>query len=186
MDKRCFIIGRDSVPEHISLGEGEQLHMTLLVPEGTSCKLSLQVDLDAPGAALDIAGAWKCSGSENVEVKVLVRHNAPRCTSVQLFKGVTGGTAHASFDGLVYVAPGADGTDARQENHSLLLSDAATVESRPQLEIYADDVKCSHGATTGYLNPEELFYMRSRGIPETEARQMQVDAFLEPVIARMK
>ena len=81
--------------------------------------------------------------------------------------------------------PGAIHTDAAQESRTLLLSDAATAEARPQLEIYADDVKCSHGATTGYLNPEELFYMRSRGIPEAEARAMQIEAFLAPILNRL-
>ena len=96
-----------------------------------------------------------------------------------------GGTARASFDGLIYVAQDAQKTEAYQENHTLLLSDAARIESRPQLEIYADDVKCSHGATTGYLNPDELFYLRSRGIPEAEARQLQMIAFLAPVLRRL-
>lgn len=186
MDRHCYIIGRDAVPAYIRLGEGEELQMTLLVPEGTDCKLSMEIDLDGRGASLDLAGACKCSGSQNADIRVLVRHNAPGCSSTQLFKSVVDGSAHAGFDGLVYVAPGADGTAAHQENHSLLLSDKASAESRPQLEIYADDVQCSHGTTTGYLNPEELFYMRSRGIPEQEARQIQIDAFLQPIIDRMQ
>lgn len=186
MDKRHYIVGRDAVPSFLSLGEGEELEMTMIVPEGTDCSLQIQIDLDGRGASLDLAGAYKCSGSQTVDLKVLVRHNVPGCSSKQLFKGVVSDNARASFDGLVYVAPGADGTVAHQENHSLLLSDTATAESRPQLEIYADDVQCSHGATTGYLNPEELFYMRSRGIPEEEARQMQTEAFLAPITARMQ
>lgn len=185
MDKCSYIIGRDAVPQYLSLGEGEELQMTVIVPEGQSCKLILEVNLDGRGASLDLAGACKCSGSEQVELRVLVKHNAPGCTSKQLFKSVVAGNASVSFDGLVYVAQGCNGTDAHQECHSLLLSDTATVEARPQLEIYADDVKCSHGATTGYLNPEELFYMRSRGIPEEEARRMQTDAFLAPIINRL-
>ncbi|MBR4809195.1 MAG: SufD family Fe-S cluster assembly protein [Bacteroidales bacterium] len=184
MDK-AYIIGRDAVPQSIRLTDGEALRLTLVVPEGTDCNLDLRVDLDGPGASLDLAGAWRCSGAEQVALKVTVRHNVPGCTSRQLFKGVVGGTARASFDGLVYVAPGAIRTDAVQESRTLLLSDQATAEARPQLEIYADDVKCSHGATTGYLNPEELFYMRSRGIPEDEARAMQIEAFLAPILNRL-
>ena len=133
--------------------------MTLLVPEGVSCSHCLEIHLDGPGASLDLAGAWRCTSSENVRLQVIVRHNVPGCTSEQLFKGVVGGSARLSPD--------------------------AFCEARPQLEIYADDVVCSHGATTGYLNPEELFYMRSRGIPEEEARAMQVEAFLAPVLNRM-
>ena len=80
------------------------------------------------------------------------------------------------------MAPGADGTEAYQENHNIVLTEEAKVETKPQLEIYADDVKCSHGATTGRLGEDELFYMRSRGIPEKEARTLQMLSFLSPVI----
>lgn len=186
MDNKVCIIGRDPVPELISLGAGEELSLTLLVPEGESTSLSLHINLDGPGASLDLAGAWRCTGDEKVDLKVLVRHNVPGCTSRQLFKGVVGGRAKASFDGLVYVAQGAARTVAHQESHSLLLSREAVCEARPQLEIYADDVECSHGATTGYLNPEELFYMRSRGIPEEEARAIQTEAFLAPILSRLQ
>ena len=184
MDK-VYTLGRDAAPSYLRLGEGEQTRLTLIVPEGTSVKYSLEVDLDGPGAALDLAGAWKCTSDEQVSINVLVRHNSPGCTSTQLFKGVVDGKARASFDGLVYVAHGAARTVAHQESHSLLMSDEAVCEARPQLEIYADEVECSHGATTGYLNPEELFYMRCRGIPEDEARTMQVEAFLAPILNRI-
>ena len=183
-DKVVCVVGRDPIPAVTHLESGEQLHLTLIVPEGVSCERALEFHLDGPGASLDLAGAWRCSGSENVRLQVIVRHNAPGCHSEQLFKGVVSGSARAEFDGLVYVAPGAVKTDAHQQCHSLLLSEGAFCEARPQLEIYADDVQCSHGATTGYLNPEELFYMRSRGIPEDEARAMQVEAFLAPVLNR--
>ena len=179
-----YVIGRDAVPSFLRLAAGESLKMTLVVPEGESCKLALEIDLDGPGASLDLAGASMSSGSEQVELSVVVRHNVPGCRSEQLFKSVAGGSAKVSFNGLVYVAQDAVRTVAHQQNHSLLLSETAVAESRPQLEIYADDVECSHGATTGYLNPEELFYMRSRGIPEAEARRMQVEAFLAPVLLR--
>ena len=183
-DSGVYVLGRDPVPSLLRLPAGERLSMTLIVPEGVSCRLAMEIDLDGPGAELDLAGAWRCSSDEQVDLQVLVRHNVPGCTSNQLFKGVVGGSARASFDGLVYVASGAAKTVAHQQCHSLLLSEAASADCRPQLEIYADDVECSHGATTGYLNPEELFYMRSRGIPEEEARQMQVEAFLAPILNR--
>ena len=179
-----YVIGRDAVPSFLRLAAGESLKMTLVVPEGESCRLALEIDLDGPGASLDLAGASMSSGSEQVALSVVVRHNVPGCRSEQLFKSVAGGSAKVSFNGLVYVAQDAVRTVAHQQNHSLLLSETAVAESRPQLEIYADDVECSHGATTGYLNPEELFYMRSRGIPEAEARRMQIEAFLAPVYIR--
>ena len=90
------------------------------------------------------------------------------------------------FDGLIHVAPDAQKTEAYQENHSILLSGEAQVQTSPQLEIYADDVVCSHGATIGSLSEDELFYMRSRGIPEAEARQMQIQSFLSPVLSRLE
>ena len=184
MDNLVCVAGRDPFPSFLKQEAGESLRMTLIIPEGTSFEGALEIHLDGPGASLDLAGAWRCSSDERVRLQVIVRHNAPGCTSTQLFKGVVGGTARAEFDGLVYVAPGAVKTYARQQSHSLLLSEGAFCEARPQLEIYADDVVCSHGATTGYLNPEELFYMRSRGIPEAEARAMQVEAFLAPILNR--
>ena len=159
--------------------------MTLAVPPGQDARLSLEVDLCGPGASLDLAGLYLCPGAERVDLRVLVRHASGGCTSRQLFKGIVGGTARAAFDGLIYVAQDAQKTQAYQENHTLLLSETAFAESRPQLEIYADDVQCSHGATTGYLNPDELFYLRSRGIPEAEARRLQMVAFLAPVLARL-
>lgn len=185
MDKQVYVIGRDSVPQTLRLGAGEERTLTLVVLPGTNVQLSLEIDLTAPGAVLDLAGVYLCPADERVDLRVLVRHAAGEGSSRQLFKGIVGGTARASFDGLIYVAPDAQQTQAYQENHTLLLSDSARVESRPQLEIYADDVQCSHGATTGYLNPDELFYLRSRGIPEAEARRLQMQAFLSPVLRRL-
>ena len=185
MDSEIYVIGRDSAPQYLRLEAGEELAMTLVVPPGTDVQYSLEVDLCGPGAGLDLAGLYLCPGSERVELRVLVRHTSGGCTSRQLFKGIVGGTARAAFDGLIYVAQDAQKTQAYQENHTLLLSGTAFAESRPQLEIYADDVQCSHGATTGYLNPDELFYLRSRGIPEAEARRLQMAAFLAPVLSRL-
>ena len=185
MDSRVYVIGRDSVPQHIRLEAGEALSLTLVVLPGADACCCVEVDLTGPGASLDLAGLYLCPGAERAELHILVRHSAGGCTSRQLFKGIAGGTAAVSFYGLVYVAHGAQKTEAYQECHSLLLSDTARTESSPQLEIYADDVQCSHGATTGYLDPDELFYLRSRGIPEAEARHLQMQAFLAPVIRRV-
>ena len=180
-----YVIGRDSAPQYLRLEAGEARALTLVVPPGVSGRYVMEVDLVGPGASLDLAGLYLCPADERLDLRVLVRHTAGGCLSRQLFKGLVGGTARASFDGLVYVAQDAQKTQADQENHTILLSDTARVESRPQLEIYADDVQCSHGATTGYLNPDELFYLRSRGIPEAEARRLQMVAFLAPVLRRL-
>ena len=185
MDKRVYVFGRDSVPQYLRLEAGEELMMTLVMLPGTNLRIPLEVDLVGPGASLDLAGVYLCPDAEHVDLRVLVRHTSGGCHSRQLFKGIVGGPADAAFDGLIYVARDAQQTQAYQENHTLLLSATARVESRPQLEIYADDVQCSHGATTGYLNPDELFYLRSRGIPEAEARRLQMIAFLAPVLNRL-
>lgn len=185
MDSRIFILGRDILPESISLKEGESLKWTIVCLPGASADVDITVNLDGPGAGLDLAGLYLCPKDEKVRLHIDVRHNSGGCESHQLFKGIVGGSANASFDGLIYVAHGSQKTKAYQENHSILLSATAKAESRPQLEIYADDVECSHGSTTGFLNEDELFYMRSRGIPEQEARRLQMISFLAPVLERL-
>lgn len=184
MDK-VFVIGRDPVPQLVRLSAGEEFRAVFVVLPSVSADLSLEIDIDGPGCKVDIAGLYLCSGEENVGIRIILRHNVAGSESVQQFLGIVGGRARALFDGLVYVAPGAVKTRARQENRSILLDSTAFVESHPQLEIYADDVECSHGCTSGYLNPEELFYLRSRGIPEQEARRLQKTAFIAPVLKRL-
>ena len=111
-----------------------------------------------------------------------MHHRSPGCKSTQLFNGIAGGEAQVNFHGTIVVAPDAQQTEAYQENHNIVLTESARVVTKPQLEIYADDVKCSHGATVGQLNADEIFYMRSRGIPENEAKTLQMLSFLSPVI----
>ena len=185
MNNEVYVIGRDNAPLYLRLEAGEARQVTLVFLPGATGRYVLEADLEGPGASLDLAGLYLCPDSEQLDLRLLVRHSVGGCVSRQLFKGLVGGTARAAFDGLVYVAQDAQKTEAYQENHTILLSDDARVETRPQLEIYADDVQCSHGATTGYLNPDELFYLRSRGIPEAEARRLQMIAFLAPVLRRL-
>ena len=180
--RKVFVIGRDALPQEFILGAGESLEMSLVVLPGVSCAENLRVDLSAPGASADIRGLYLCSGDEKVSIDMDLRHSSGSCISRQLFKGIVGGRARAAFNGRILVVRDAQKTRAYQENHTILLSADALCESRPQLEIYADDVECSHGATTGYLDPEALFYMRSRGIPEAEARRLQMISFLSPVL----
>ena len=180
MDK-IFVIGKDTVPQKIRLGQGEKLSAALVILPGTDCDLSLEVDMDAPSASLDLYGVFVCKEGQTVSIKVNVRHNSGGCVSNQIFKGIASGNSKALFDGLIYVAPLSQKTKAYQQCHTILLSRDAVVEARPQLEIYADHVECSHGATSGYLNPDERFYMQSRGIPEQEARRLQMISFLSDV-----
>lgn len=184
MDK-IYVIGRDAVPDRLRIEAGENLRITFVALPGTSADVSLEVDIAGPGCEVDIAGVYICNAEERLSLNMLVRHSSGGSTSRQLFKGMAGGRSSASFNGLIYVARDAQKTKAYQENHTILLGPEARVESQPQLEIYADDVECSHGSTSGYLNEEELFYMRSRGIPEEEARYLQKIAFIAPVLGRL-
>lgn len=182
---RVVVIGRDTVPSRLVLGEGEKLTLTLLVLPGVSCDILLDIEMNAPGAVLDLAGLYLCRGDEKVRISVNLRHNAPGCESHQMFKGIVDGRSRAEFDGLIYVTRDAQKTKAYQESHTILLSGEAFAQAQPQLEIYADDVECSHGATTGYLDAQERFYMQSRGIPEQEARRLQMVSFISGVASRL-
>ena len=161
---------------------GQKLELQYVVLPGESRDIDLSVDLVGPGAQLEIKALYLCNAQEKVNLNFLVHHRTPGCQSRQLIKGIAGGEARVQFHGTIVVAPDAQQTEAYQENHNILLTDSAKVETQPQLEIYADDVKCSHGATVGRLNEDELFYMRSRGVPEKEARTLQMLSFLSPVI----
>lgn len=161
---------------------GEVLNLEFVVLPGESRDIHLTVDLVAPGAEAHIKALYLSKADEKVNFHILMHHRAPGCRSTQLIKGIAGGEARVTFGGTIVVAPDAQQTEAYQENHNIVLSEQARVDTCPQLEIYADDVKCSHGATVGALNPDELFYMRSRGIPEQEARTLQMLSFLSPVI----
>ena len=182
---RIYRVGIEEVPKRLTLNEQEHLRLTFIVMPGVSAEIPFEINIGKAGVNLEIYGLYLSPHSEQVKFDFTVRHLVGGSHSSQIFRGIVGGSARAEFDGLVYVAKDAQKTEAFQENHSILLSEGAIAESHPQLEIYADDVKCSHGATTGYLNPDELFYLRSRGIPEAEARKMQMISFVSPVIAHL-
>ena len=182
---RIYRVGIEEVPKRLTLNEQEHLRLTFIVMPGVSAEIPFEINIGKAGVNLEIYGLYLSPHSEQVKFDFTVRHLVGGSHSSQVFRGIVGGSARAEFDGLVYVAKDAQKTEAFQENHSILLSEGAVAESHPQLEIYADDVKCSHGATTGYLNPDELFYLRSRGIPEAEARKMQMISFVSPVIAHL-
>ena len=184
MDK-VYVIGKDPVPSLLRLDSPQELRLTFVALPGVCGKVSVEVDIDSAGCSLDMAGLYLCSSDEQLGFDVLVRHNCGGSVSRQNFRGLVGGTARAAFNGLIYVAPGAQKTMASQESHAILLGDKATVKAQPQLEIYADDVECTHGCTSGFLSDDELFYMRSRGIPEQEARRLQKIAFIAPVASRL-
>ena len=171
--------------ETLILGAGETLRKTFLILPGESCDLDLEIDLRGEGGEVDLRGLYLCPGDEKVNIRVRLAHSAGSCISHQDFRGIAGGSASVTFDGRIVVAVDAQKTEAYQESHGILLSDRARIRTLPQLEIYADDVKCSHGATTGRLDEAEQFYMRSRGIPEAEAKRLQIMSFLSPVTATL-
>lgn len=178
---RTYFVGRDVVPETIVLGRDEELSVLLIALPGVSADVSLKVDLNGEGARFVLNGVGISTADEKIRVHVELRHNVPGCSSSQLFKNLVGGMALVDFYGRIIVAQDAQKTEAYQANHNLLLSETARVNTKPQLEIYADDVKCSHGATIGKLNEDEQFYMRSRGISLAEARFLQMISFVSPV-----
>jgi len=166
----------------IVLEEGSALHLTFLSIYGQKPRFEINVFLNGERADCTLNGFYAVKEQQTADFVVNMVHNAPKCTSRQLFKGILSGSGKSSFNGLIKVVPGAQQTEAYQANHNLLLSSEAKATSKPQLEIYADDVKCSHGATVGQLNEDELFYLRSRGITYEEARRLQIEAFAAEVI----
>ena len=165
---------------------GQRADMVLLVMPGVSCDVKLDVHLVGEGAEANVYGAYVCGGDEKVKIAVDMYHDVPHCNSRQLFKGIAGGVSKVDFYGKIIVAQDAQRTEAYQENHNILLTDGAKVDTKPQLEIYADDVKCSHGATIGRLNEEEQFYMRSRGISLEDAKVLQMISFIAPVLEHVE
>ena len=168
---------------HYVVEAGASLRVIFAVLPGESSSFDIEIDIVGKEASVELAGAYLTGGSEEVSFNILMHHRSGMSYSRQLFKGLAGGESKVRFNGRIIVAPDAQQIEAYQENHNILLSDAARVETKPQLEIYADDVKCSHGATVGKLSEEEQFYMRSRGIPEAEAKVLQMISFLSPVLS---
>src|SRR5215471_5048478 len=133
-----------------------------------------------------INGLFIGNGHQHVDNYMLVEHSSPRCGSRQFYNGILDGHAHGVFHGRIIVHKDAQKTDAKQTNRNLLLSDDAQIDTKPQLEIYADDVKCTHGATIGQIEGDALFYLRSRGIDEVSARKLLLFAFASECLDRMK
>ena len=172
----------EEIPARIVVERDGRVDVVVLIMPGVSEDLKIDVELAGEGAEANIYGAYVCGADERVKIVVDMHHKVPHCNSRQLFKGIAGGSSRVDFFGKIIVAQDAQRTEAYQENHNILLSDNAKVDTKPQLEIYADDVKCSHGATIGRLNEEEQFYMRSRGISLEEAKVLQMISFLAPVL----
>jgi len=171
---------------HYILKQGSKLELTLVCLPGSRANAEITVDIIEPDAQAHIGGIYICAGEASLDLKVTVRHRAERSISRQYFSGIVASDARSSFEGRIVVAPDAQMTKAFQENHNIVMGDSATAHTSPQLEIYADDVECSHGATVGKLDENEQFYMRSRGIPESEAKVLQMISFLSPALSHLE
>jgi Fe-S cluster assembly protein SufD len=152
----------------------------------TLARTETNVTLAGEGANVVLDGLFVGTGLQHLDNLTAVDHVTPHCESVQLYKGILDGNARGVFDGRIIVRPGAQKTVSRQTNRNLLLSETAIIDSKPNLEIHNDDVKCNHGSTIGQIDEEQLFYLRSRGIEAAEARNLLVFAFASEIVDRMK
>ena len=164
---------------------GSRLRSYAVSLGGALTRSDISTRLDAEGCECSLDGLYMAAGTQHVDHHTSIDHRQPHCTSRELYKGVLDGNSSAVFNGKVYVRPHAQQSDAGQVNKNLLLSDDATIDTKPQLEIFANDVKCSHGATIGRLDDEALFYLRSRGIDAAAARSLLIAAFANELIGRM-
>ena len=158
-----------------------RLKIVVITFNGGDVRNTYTVDLDGEGADTQVYGLYLIDKTQHVENYLKVNHNVPHCTSNEKFKGVLDDEATGIFNGHVYVAPNAQKTDAHQNNSNIILTPKAKINSQPFLEIYADDVKCSHGTSTGQLDQEAMFYMRQRGISKANARILLMYAFAAEV-----
>jgi Fe-S cluster assembly protein SufD len=152
---------------------------------GGLARHDLRAVLDGPGAVGILNGLYLLRGRQHVDHHTLIDHARPHGESHEYFNGVLEASARSVFTGRIIVRPGAQRTDSKQTNNNLLLSSEARADSQPQLEIHADDVKCTHGSTTGPLDPRQLFYARSRGLDADEARRLLAYGFAAEILRRM-
>jgi Fe-S cluster assembly protein SufD len=140
----------------------------------------------AEGSEATVNGLYLASGSQHIDNHTMIDHAKPHGTSHELYKGILGGTSAAVFNGKIIVRPDAQKTDAKQTNRNLVLSENATIHTKPELQIHANDVRCTHGATIGQLDQEAIFYLQSRGIAKEQARDLLMHAFAREIIDRVK
>jgi Fe-S cluster assembly protein SufD len=197
-----LVVGESATMEHYKLNiDGGELHHVGSIQAhqfghshyvshnvalgGTLTRNDVQVTLAAEGSDCVLNGLYVGSGTANIDNRTVIDHAKPHCRSEEVYKGVLDGQAVGSFSGRIIVRPQAQKTDSRQRNNNLLLSPDAVANTKPQLEIDADDVKCAHGATVGQINADALFYLQSRGIDAAEARGLMTVAFAGEVTERI-
>ena len=152
----------------------------------SGARLDYEADLNGAFASNVLRAAYVVGGEENTHVGVRVNHNVVDCRSNSLVKGVAGGKATGEFEGMVYVAPDAQRTDAVQTSRNIEIGCDAHIKAQPQLEIYADDVKCSHGATVGQLDNDAVLYMCQRGLSLEQAKRLQIEGFISDIVYQSK
>jgi Fe-S cluster assembly protein SufD len=198
-----LVLGADAVVEHYRLAQegltSAQLGLQQLwcdrgahptsysvVTGGSLVRQDVRATLAGEGVDAILNGLYLTRGRQHVDHQMYVEHAAPHCGSHELYKGILEDRSRAVFNGLIHVLPGAQKTDAKQTNRNLLLSQEALVNTNPQLRIFADDVKCTHGSTVGQLDEDAVFYLRSRGIGEDAAKSLLTYAFARDVVDRIK
>jgi Fe-S cluster assembly protein SufD len=170
----------------VTVGRGSSYNSTNINLGGALSRHDIEVKFTAEGGEAWVDGLYMLNGTQHHDTHSIIDHQVPNCLSHQTYKGVLNDKSRAVFNGKVFVRENASGTDAQQQNKNLLLSNDARVDTKPQLEIFNDDVKCSHGATVGQLEEEELFYLLTRGLPETLARNLLTYGFAEEVINKIE
>jgi Fe-S cluster assembly protein SufD len=180
--KKAFHVSLTSA----SLGRSSSYDTTSINLGAKLSRHDVSVVLDHEGAECRVDGLYLAGSDQHTDTHSVIDHQQPHCNSHQLYKGILDGNARAVFNGKIFVREGAQKTDAMQTNKNLLLSPHARVDTKPQLEIYADDVKCAHGAAVGQIDQEELFYLQARGISPELGRKLLTYGFAEEVIGKIK
>jgi len=170
---------------HVTLDPGSCYSAQAVSLGGALVRTDIQVDLNGEDSEASLDGLYLTDGSQQADSHLTLRHTVPNCRSHQLYKGILAGSSRAVFTGRIVVEQDAQKTDATQSNRNLILSDDAVAHSNPQLEIFADDVRCTHGSTVGRLDDDAVFYLRSRGIGREEARRLLTLAFAGEVLDRI-
>ena len=178
--KTNYIITRETVVQSAS----SKLTIHTHTSDSNFVRNDSTIRVQGSNAETNLFGSYLLNGNEHVDNHTCIDHLAPHCQSNELYKGVIGGKSTGVFNGKVFVRQNAQKINAFQSNANILTSDLATMNSKPELEIYADDVKCSHGSTTGQLDEAAVFYLRARGISEKGAKNLLIQAFLEDVFAK--
>lgn len=171
--------------EEVQQDKNSNFTINTFTLNGGIVRNNLHINVNGENCESHLNGAYLLKNKQHVDNHTIVDHKVPNCESFELYKGVIDDNSTGVFNGKVFVRQDAQKINAFQSNGNVLLSDNATIDSKPELEIYADDVKCSHGSTTGQLDEEAVFYLRARGLSEKSARHLMVSAFIEEVLDKV-